>query len=131
MNLIRRAEIKKILTTLTEDAEELKSEMDMLIAGFGKSDPEGMKEVKQQLDAMTANKTGLEGVAAKAADALDAEVQKYHALQEQTKAVDAEELYTARMELRGNMTAEVREKIKDTFGKHYDAYRQGKTAHFF
>ena len=66
MNLIRRAEIKKILTTLTEDAEELKSEMDMLIAGFGKSDPEGMKEVKQQLDAMTANKTGLEGVAAKA-----------------------------------------------------------------
>ena len=40
MNLIRRAEIKKILTTLTEDAEELKSEMDMLIAGFGKSDPE-------------------------------------------------------------------------------------------
>ena len=68
LNLIRRAEIKKILTTLTEDAEELKSEMDMLIAGFGKSDPEGMKEVKQQLDAMTANKTGLEGVAAKAAD---------------------------------------------------------------
>ena len=123
LNLIRRAEIKKILTTLTEDAEELKSEMDMLIAGFGKSDPEGMKEVKQQLDAMTANKTGLEGVAAKAADALDAEVQKYHALQEQTKAVDAEELYTARMELRGNMTAEVREKIKDTFGKHYDADR--------
>jgi len=54
---------------------------------------------------------------------LDAEVQKYHALQEQTKAVDAEELYTARMELRGNMTAEVREKIKDTFGKHYDADR--------
>lgn len=85
LNLIRRAEIKKILTTLTEDAEELKSEMDMLIAGFGKSDPEGMKEVKQQLDAMTANKTGLEGVAAKAADALDAEVQKYHALQEQTR----------------------------------------------
>ena len=123
LNLIRRAEIKKILTTLTEDAEELKSEMDMLIAGFGKSDPEGMKEVKQQLDAMTANKTGLEGVAAKAADALDAEVQKYHALQEQTKAVDAEELYTAHMELRGNMTAEVREKIKDTFGKHYDADR--------
>lgn len=123
LNLIRRAEIKKILTTLTDDAEELKSEMDMLIAGFGKSDPEGMKEVKQQLDAMTANKTGLEGVAAKAADALDAEVQKYHALQEQTKAVDAEELYTARMELRGNMTAEVREKIKDTFGKHYDADR--------
>lgn len=73
-----------------------------------------MKEVKQQLDAMTANKTGLEDVAAKAADALDAEVQKYHALQEQSEAVDAEELHTARMELRGNMTAEVREKIKDT-----------------
>ena len=123
LNLMRRAEIKKALATLTEDMEELRSEMDMLIAGFGKSDPDGMKEVKQQLDAMNANKIGLEDVAAKAADALDAEVQKYHALQEQSEAVDAEELHTARMELRGNMTAEVREKIKDTFGKHYDADR--------
>ena len=123
LNLMRRAEIKKALATLTEDMEELRSEMDMLIAGFGKGDPDGMKEVKQQLDALNANKTGLEDVAAKAADALDAEVQKYHALQEQSEAVDAEELHTARMELRGNMTAEVREKIKDTFGKHYDADR--------
>ena len=123
LNLMRRAEIKKALATLTEDMEELRSEMDMLIAGFGKGDPDGMKEVKQQLDALNANKTGLEDVAAKAADALDAEVQKYHALQEQSEAVDAEELHTARMELRGNMTAEVREKIKDTFGKHYDTDR--------
>ena len=76
LNLMRRAEIKKALATITEDAEELKPEMDILIAGFGKSDPDGMKEVKQQLDAMNANKTGLEDVAAKAADALDAEVQK-------------------------------------------------------
>lgn len=49
--------------------------------------------------------------------------ERYHALQEQSKAVDANELHTARMELRGNMTAEVREKIRDTFGKHYDADR--------
>ena len=123
LNLMRRAEIKKALATITEDAEELKPEMDILIAGFGKSDPDGMKEVKQQLDAMNANKTGLEDVAAKAADALDAEVQKYHALQEQAETVDADELHTARMELRGNMTTEVREKIKDTFGKHYNADR--------
>ena len=123
LNLMRRAEIKKALATITEDAEELKPEMDILIAGFGKSDPDGMKEVKQQLDAMNANKTGLEDVAAKVADALDAEVQKYHALQEQAETVDADELHTARMELRGNMTTEVREKIKDTFGKHYNADR--------
>ena len=123
LNLMRRAEIKKALATITEDAEELKPEMDILIAGFGKSDPDGMKEVKRQLDAMNANKTGLEDVAAKAADALDAEVQKYHALQEQAETVDADELHTARMELRGNMTTEVREKIKDTFGKHYNADR--------
>ena len=123
LNLMRRAEIKKALATITEDMEELRSEMDMLIAGFGKSDPDGMKEIKQQLDALNASKAGLEGVATKAADALDAEVQKYHALQEQSKAVDANELHTARMELRVNMTAEVRENIRDTFGKHYDADR--------
>ena len=78
------------------------------------------KEIKQRLDAMTANKTGLETIAAKAANSMDAEVEKYRALQEQAKVVDAAELHTARMELRGGMTAAVREKIKDTFGKSYD-----------
>lgn len=92
----------------------------MLLADFGKTDAEGMKEVKQQLDAMTASKTGLETLAAKAADGMDVEVEKCRALQEQAKAVDAAELHAARMELRGEMTAAVREKIKDTFGKSYD-----------
>ena len=41
-------------------------------------------------------------------------------MQERAKAVDAAELHAARMELRGEMTAAVREKIKDTFGKSYD-----------
>lgn len=69
---------------------------------------------------MTASKTGFETIAAKAADSMDAEVEKYRALQEQARAVDADELHAARMELRGEMTAAVREKIKDTFGKSYD-----------
>ena len=51
---------------------------------------------------------------------MDAEVEKFRALQEQAKTVDANELHAARMELRGEMTAAVREKIKDTFGKSYD-----------
>jgi len=51
---------------------------------------------------------------------MDAEVEKYRALQEQAKVVEAAELHAARMELRGEMTAAVREKIKDTFGKSYD-----------
>ena len=51
---------------------------------------------------------------------MDTEIEKFRALQEQAKAVDAAELHTARMELRGEMTAAVREKVKDTFGKSYD-----------
>ena len=119
-SFLRRGEIKRELAAVTEDMEELKSELSMLLADFGKTDAEGMKEVRQQLDAMTANKTGLETIAAKVADSMDAEVEKYRVLQEQAKAVDTDELHTARMELRGEMTAAVREKIKDTFGKSYD-----------
>lgn len=119
-SFLRRGEIKRELAAVTEDMEELKSELSMLLAGFGKTDTEGMKEVRQQLDAMNASKTGLETIAAKAADSMDAEVEKYRVLQEQAKAVDTDELHTARMELRGEMTAAVREKIKDTFGKSYD-----------
>ena len=100
--------------------EELRSELSMLLSEFGKTDPDDMKEIKQRLDAMTANKTGLETIAAKAANSMDAEVEKYRALQEQAKVVDVAELHTARMELCGGMTAAVREKIKDTFGKSYD-----------
>ena len=58
-----------------------------------------------------------EGIAAKAADSIDTEIEKFRA---QAKTVNTAELHTARMELRGEMTAAVREKIKDTFGKSYD-----------
>ena len=119
-SFLRRGEIKRELAAVTEDMEELKSELSMLLADFGKTDAESMKEVKQQLDVMTASKTGLETIAAKAADSMDMEIEKFRALQEQTKAVDAAELHAARMELRGEMTAAVREKVKDTFGKSYD-----------
>ena len=119
-SFLRRGEIKRELAAVTEDMEELKSELSMLLAGFGKTYAEGMKDVKQQLDAMTANKAGLEAIAAKAADSMNTEIEKFSALQEQAKAVDAAELHTARMELRGEMTEAVREKIRDTFGKSYD-----------
>ena len=119
-SFLRRGEIKRELAAVTEDMEELKSELSMLLADFGKTDAEDMKEVKQQLDAMNASKVGLETIAAKAADGMDTEIEKFRALQEQAKAVDAAELHAARMELRGEMTAAVREKVKDTFGKSYD-----------
>ena len=119
-SFLRRGDIKRELAAVTEDMGELKSELAMLLADFGKTDAEGMKDVKQQLDAMTASKTGLETIAAKAADSMDTEIEKFRALQEQAKTVNTAELHTARMELRGEMTAAVREKIKDTFGKSYD-----------
>ena len=119
-SFLRRGDIKRELAAVTEDMGELKSELSMLLADFGKTDAEGMKDVKQQLDAMTASKTGLETIAAKAADSMDTEIEKFRALQEQAKIVNTAELHTARMELRGEMTAAVREKIKDTFGKSYD-----------
>lgn len=119
-SFLRRGDIKRELAAVTEDMGELKSELSMLLADFGKTDAEGMKDVKQQLDAMTASKTGLETIAAKAADSMDTEIEKFRALQEQAKTVNTAELHAARMELRGEMTAAVREKIKDTFGKSYD-----------
>lgn len=119
-SFLRRGDIKRELAAVTEDMGELKSELSMLLADFGKTNAEGMKDVKQQLDAMTASKTGLETIAAKAADSMDTEIEKFRALQEQAKTVNTAELHTARMELRGEMTAAVREKIKDTFGKSYD-----------
>ncbi|WP_343274522.1 MobA/MobL family protein [Ligaoa zhengdingensis] len=119
-SFLRRGEIKCELAAVTEDMEELKSEMSVLLAGFDKADPEHMKEVKQRFDAMTANKAGLERVAANAAASMDAEIVKYSELQEQAETVDTDELLTARMELRGGMTVEVREKIKNTCGRNYD-----------
>ena len=117
---MRRAEIKNERTTLIEDMEELNFELSVLLHSFEKSDAEGMKEVGHRLDAMIANKEGLEHVSANAAASMDAEIAKYSELQEQAKAVDADELHVARMELRDDMNEEVREKIKATFGKNYD-----------
>ena len=119
-SFLRRGEIKRELAAVTEDMEELKSELSMLLSEFGKTDPDGMKKVRQRLDAMNASKAGLETIAAKAADSIDTEIEKFRALQEQAKAVDTDELHAARMELRGEIIVAVREKIKDTFGKNYD-----------
>ena len=63
-SFLRRSEIKRELAAVTEDMEELRSELSMLLSEFGKTDPDDMKEIKQRLDAMTANKTGLETIAA-------------------------------------------------------------------
>ena len=122
-SFLRRGELKRELAAITEDMEELKSELSMLLSEFDKTDPDSMKEVRQRIDAMTASKTGFETIAAKAADSMDTEIEKFRALQEQAKAVEATELHTARMELRGEMTEAVREKVKDTFGKSYDCDR--------
>ncbi len=119
-SFLRCGEIKRELAAVTEDMEKLKSEMSVLLASFDKADPEHMKEVKQRLDAMTANKAGLERVAANAAASMNAEIVKYSELQEQAEAVDTDELHAVRMELRGGMTVEVREKIKNTCGRNYD-----------
>ena len=106
--------------------EELNFELSVLLHSFEKAGAEGMKEVGHRLDAMIANKEGLERVAANAAASVDAEIAKYSELQEQANAVDADELHAARMELRDDMNEEVREKIKATFGKsyNYDRFRQ-------
>ena len=122
-NFLRRGEIKRELAAVTEDMEELKSEQSMLLENFGKTDTDGMKEVKQRLDAMTDNKTALETVAAKAAVSMDTEIEKFRELQEQAKEIDTDELHAARMKLRGDMTESVREQIKDTFGRCYDSDR--------
>ena len=120
LKLARWAEIKSELTTNTEYMEELKSEQFRLLNRFGISEPEEMKEVQRQLAAMTYNKVGLETAADKAADAMESELEKYRSLLEQAAYVDPDELLVARMELRKAMTADVREKIRDTFGKDYD-----------
>ena len=44
-SFLRRGDIKRELAAVTEDIEELKSELSMLLADFGKTDAEGMKDV--------------------------------------------------------------------------------------
>lgn len=71
LRLAKHMELSLQIAALTEDIEELRSEKNMLLDLFDKSDDAGMKEIRQWVDFMETSLQRLEQAASKYTSELD------------------------------------------------------------
>lgn len=93
-------ELSRQIAALTEDMEELRSEKNMLLGLFDKSDDAGMKEIRQWVDSMEASLQKLEQVDSRFTSELDAALTQYKELTKQAADMDTAELGNVRTALR-------------------------------
>ena len=104
----------------TEDLEELKSRKEQIMSTFGKYDDKGMKDVKSWIDGREEQIQKAEAAEAKYSTELDKALDEYHELEAHAKALDPEELQTARLSLRAEEEKRAVSKIEDAYGSSYD-----------
>lgn len=123
LRVAKHMELSRRISTFTEDMEELRSEKDMLLHSFNKSDDAGMKEIRQRVDGMEASLQRLEQAEGRYNSALDIALEEYKELIEQTAGLNADELIAEREAISPTMTQDAIERLKTAYGKHYDYSR--------
>lgn len=116
-------ELSRLITELTEDMEELKSEKALLLLSFDKSDDAGMKEIREWITSMETSLQKAEQADIKFSGELDAAIAEYKELAEQAAELDVDEVNTARQKLRPLKTDDAVDRIKAAYGKQYDYKR--------
>ena len=108
------------IAEVTEDLEELKSRKEQIMSTFGKADDKGMKDVKSWIDRREEQIQKAETAEARYSAELDKALDEYHALEAHAKALDPEELKTARLSLRPEEEKRAVSKVEDAYGNSYD-----------
>ena len=113
-------ELSRQIAALTEDMEERRSEKNMLLNLFDKSDDAGMKEIRQRVNSMEASLHRLEQAEGRYNSELNAALAEYQKLAEQAAGLDADELIAERQNIRPAMTRDAVNRLKAAYGKQYD-----------
>jgi hypothetical protein len=121
--VMKSHELSRLITELTEDMEELKSEKALLLLSFDKSDDAGMKEIREWITSMETSLQKAEQADIKFSGELDAAIAEYKELAEQAAELDVDEVNTARQKLRPLKTDDAVDRIKAAYGKQYDYKR--------
>jgi len=123
LRVAKHMDLSRQIAVQTEDMEELRSEKNMLLGLFDKSDDAGMKEIRQLVDSMEASLQRLEQADSRYTSELDTALTQYAKLTEQATGMDAAELNNARADIRGSKKQDVVDRLKTAYGKQYDYSR--------
>jgi predicted nuclease with TOPRIM domain len=127
LHVVKHMELSRQIAALTEDMEELRSEKNVLLGLFAKSDNAWMKEIRQWVDSMEASLQRLEEAEGRYNSELDTALEEYKELTKQAGGLDADALITKREAIRPSMTQDAIERLKTAYGKRYD-YSQMRLA---
>lgn len=123
IHVAKHMELSRQIAALTEDMEELRSEKNVLLGLFDKSDDAGMKEIRQWVDSMEASLQKLEQADSRYTSELDAALTQYTELTKQATDMDTAELGNARVDIRGRKKQDAIDRLKIAYGKQYDYSR--------
>lgn len=119
VHVFRHRELAAKTATLTEDLEELRSEKNLLLASLAYSGEDAADKFPKDIAAMEQSLKRLEEQEQKYSAELDAALNEYAVLREQTKGFDPVQLYEARQAIRPGKEQEAENRAQQVYGEKY------------
>ena len=112
-------ELAAKIAALTEDLEELRSEKNMLLASLAYTEEDAADKFPKDIAAMEQSLKRLEEQEQKYSAELDAALNEYAVLREQTKGFAPVQLYEARQAIRPGKEQEAENRAQQVYGEKY------------
>ena len=112
LSVFKRSELKKQITQLSEEIEELTFSKNEIVTGFGKEDDKEMPAVPKHIATIKANVAKMDELEARYTGDIEKSGQEFNRLKEKAKQYDLYDLTDARLALRPQMEDEAQERIK-------------------
>ena len=125
-NLAKRQDLAKLIATVAEDIEELRSEKAMLLHSLDCADDAATGDVKKDIAAMEAALKKLDEQEVKYSAELESALQQYRELEAQAAEFDGAELMDARLELRLGMDRSTVSRIQTAYDMQYSPFTMAK-----
>ena len=119
VHVFRHRELAAKIAALTEDLEELRSEKNLLLASLAYSEEDAADKFPKDIAAMEQSLKRLEEQEQKYSAELDAALNEYAVLREQTKGFDPVQLYEARQAIRPGKEQEAENRAQQVYGEKY------------
>ena len=120
VHVFRHRELAAKIVALTEDLEELRSEKNLLLASLAYSEEDATDKFPKDIAAMEQNLKRLEKQEQKYSAELDAALNEYAGLREQSQGFDPVLLYEARQAICPTKEQEAENCVQEIFGEKYN-----------
>lgn len=120
VHVFRHRELAAKIVALTEDLEELRSEKNLLLALLAYSEEDATDKFPKDIAAMEQNMKRLEKQEQKYSAELDAALNEYAGLREQSQGFDPVLLYEARQAICPTKEQEAENCVQEIFGEKYN-----------